>query len=339
MRGKVKIIAEAGVNHNGILRNAMRLIEIAAFAGADFVKFQTFNTNELVTEAAGIAKYQEPNNGKITRQQEMLRSLELSENDHYELIKHCKKNDIGFLSTAFDIPSLRFLNKLDLELFKIPSGEITNLPYLKMIAGFGKPIILSTGMSTMDEIDAAVNTLIKNGINKRDITILHCNTEYPTPFNDVNLLAMTSIKKHFDVNVGYSDHTLGVEVPIAAVALGAAIIEKHFTIDRNMSGPDHKASLEPDELRDMVRVIRNIELALGSKEKLVTESELKNKIIARKSIHIAKKISKDHILQEEDLVMKRPGDGISPMRLYEFVGKKVRIDCDPNHKLREEDIL
>ena len=314
------IIAEAGVNHNGSIELAKKLIDAAAMAGVDYVKFQTFKADNLVTKSAKQADYQAQNAGKSS-QYEMLKQLELSPEQHFELIEYCDVRGIKFFSTAFDMESIEFLSNLNLGLWKIPSGEITNYPYLKRIAEDKQPVILSTGMSTMDDIKNAVEVLLKNGVELPHLTILHCNTQYPTPFQDVNLLAMQTIARELGVNVGYSDHTPGIEIPIAAVALGATIIEKHFTLDKTMDGPDHKASLEPDELKAMVSAIRNVEKALGSPEKKVSESENKNIEIARKSIVAARHINKGESFTEENLTVKRPGNGISPMRWEEILGK------------------
>jgi len=269
----------------------------------------------------------------------MVKKLELSFEDFSSLKEYCNSKKIKFLSTGFDFPSIDFLNHLGLHFFKIPSGEITNKPYLKYIAQKGKPVILSTGMSDLNEIRDALNVLTNNGLSLSQITVLHCNTEYPTPMEDVNLLAMHNIRDTFDVEVGYSDHTKGIEVPIAAVALGAKVIEKHFTLDRNLAGPDHKASLEPDELKAMVKAIRNIELAVsGSGVKEASKSELPNKSIARKSIHLACELKEGELLEAQHLVMKRPGDGISPMLIDEVVGKKIYRDLSEDHKINWEDL-
>ena len=340
MINKIIIIAEAGVNHNGDFENAKKLILAAANAGADYVKFQTFKADKLVSIDAQKAEYQKVNlKGGGDTQYEMLKKLEMSEDWHYELIKYAEDCGIKFLSTGFDESSIDFLVSLNLDLLKVPSGEITNKPYLEHIAKKNKPIIISTGMSTIGEIGEAIDILIKNKISKEDITILHCNTEYPTPMNDVNLLAMHYIKKQFGVRVGYSDHTMGIEVPIAAVALGARVIEKHFTLDKAMNGPDHKASLEPAELQAMVKAIRNIELAIsGSGEKEVSESEMKNIIVARKSIHLNNAMKAGQQIQKKDLVMKRPGDGISPMKIENIIGKIVAQDLQKDHKLELKDL-
>ena len=323
--GHVIVIAEAGVNHNGSIEIAKQLVDKAAEAGADFIKFQTFKSEKLVSKYARQADYQRRNIGKKSddSQLSMLKKLELSEEDHKELMDYCQKKGIKFFSTAFDLESIDYLHSLNLGLWKIPSGEITNYPYIKKIAGYGEPVILSTGMCELSDIKAAYKVLANNGIRKEQITILHCNTEYPTPYEDVNLRAMTTLKDEFKVEVGYSDHTKGIEVPIAAVALGAAVIEKHFTLDRNMEGPDHKASLEPDELKAMVSAIRHIEQALGSGHKTVSESERKNITIARKSIVAACDIKAGEIFTEENLTVKRPGNGISPMKWEEVIGLKA----------------
>ena len=326
--GHVIVIAEAGVNHNGSIEIAKQLVDKAAEAGADLIKFQTFKSEKLVSRYARQADYQKKNIGKESddSQLSMLKKLELSEEDHKELMAYCQKKGIKFFSTAFDLESIDYLHSLNLGLWKIPSGEITNYPYIKKIAGYGEPVILSTGMCELSDIKAAYKVLADNGIRKEQITILHCNTEYPTPYEDVNLRAMTALKDEFKVEVGYSDHTKGIEVPIAAVALGAIVIEKHFTLDRNMEGPDHKASLEPDELKAMVSAIRHIEQALGSGHKTVSESERKNITIARKSIVAACDIKAGEIFTEENLTVKRPGTGISPMRWEEIIGTKAIRD-------------
>lgn len=334
MRTKVLIIAEAGVNHNGSLDLAKKMIDEAAIAGVDFIKFQTFKAEKLVSRSAKQAEYQQRNIGKTgDSQYTMLKHLELNANQHEELIAYCQKKNIQFFSTAFDMDSINYLHSLNLGLWKIPSGEITNYPYLKKIAQYKEPVILSTGMCDLSDIAAALQVLLDNGLEKEQITILHCNTEYPTPMEDVNLRAMLEIEKKFGVNIGYSDHTEGIEVPIAAVALGATVIEKHFTLDRNMEGPDHKASLEPQELRAMVKSIRNIELALGDGHKVVSASEQKNVEIARKSIVAACNIQKGEMLTEKNLTVKRPGNGISPMQWEEVIGTYARRDY------QEEDLI
>lgn len=323
----VYVIAEAGVNHNGSLDIAKQLIDAAKKSGADAVKFQTFKTELCITRDARKADYQVENTGMAEESQfEMVKKLELNETAHHELIAYCKEKGIEFLSTPFDHDSIELLHSLGLQTFKIPSGEITNLPYLRHIGQFNKQIILSTGMASLGEIEAAIVVLTGAGTARNQISILHANTEYPTPMQDVNLRAMPTIGQAFDLPYGYSDHTQGIEVPIAAVALGATVIEKHFTLDRNMEGPDHKASLEPDELTAMVQSIRNIELALGSSVKQPSPSEAKNKPIARKSIVAKTTIKKGEHLSEENLAVKRPGTGISPMRWDELLGSIAQRD-------------
>lgn len=324
---KVYIIAEAGVNHNGDIDIAKKLIDAAAAAGADAVKFQTFKAGLVISKNAKKAEYQAQNTGNESETQlEMVKKLELDEKAHDELIAYAKAKNIEFLSTPFDLPSVDLLVRKGLKTIKIPSGEITNLPYLEKIGALGLKVILSTGMASLGEIEKALNVLIKSGTKKADITVLHANTQYPTPLPDVNLKAMKTIKKAFKVKVGYSDHTRGIEVPIAAAALGASVIEKHFTLDRNMSGPDHKASLEPDELVAMVSAIRNIEVALGSGIKTPSESESKNIEVARKSVVAKVAIKKGEIFSEQNLAIKRPGCGISPMRWYEVLGRVASRD-------------
>ncbi len=327
MRNKVLIIAEAGVNHNGSLALAKRLVDEAATAGVDIIKFQTFKAEQLVSKAAKQADYQKRNIGlSDDSQYAMLKRLELNASQHEELITYCHEKNIRFFSTAFDMDSIDYLHSLNLGLWKIPSGEITNYPYLKKIAQYREPVILSTGMCELSDIAAALQVLLDNGVDKEQVTILHCNTEYPTPMKDVNLRAMLEIERKFGVNIGYSDHTEGIEVPIAAVALGATVIEKHFTLDRNMEGPDHKASLEPQELCAMVKAIRNIEQALGDGHKVISASEQKNIKIARKSIVAACFIRKGELLTEKNLTVKRPGNGISPMRWEEVIGTYANRD-------------
>ena len=328
------IIAEAGVNHNGDIDLAKKLIDVAAEAGVDYVKFQTFNSKKLVSKSASKAEYQKENTGNQSESQlEMLQKLELSPEAHRELIGYCKLKGVKFFSTGFDLESLDFLKTLGLGLFKIPSGEITNLPFLRKVGGMRKPIILSTGMADLKEIEATMKVLLKAGTKRNNITILHCNTEYPTPMQDVNLNAMRPIADKFKVKIGYSDHTLGIEVPIAAVAMGAAVIEKHFTLDRSMQGPDHAASLEPDELKAMVLAIRNIEKALGNGKKQPSPSEKKNKAVARKSIVAAADIQKGTVLSAENITVKRPGNGISPMCWDKIIGTKAKKDY------REDDLI
>lgn len=321
---KTLIIAEAGVNHNGDIQLAKKLIDIAADAGADLVKFQTFSADRLVTQSALKAEYQVLATDKIESQHEMLRNLELTESMHHELINHCAHRQIEFFSTGFDIESINFLASLGQELFKIPSGEITNLPFLRHIGGLNKRVLLSTGMSNMHEVAAALNALELAGTPKQKITVLHCTSSYPAELSDVNLRAMLSIQTEFGVEVGYSDHTLGTEVAIAAVALGAKVIEKHLTLDRNMSGPDHKASLEPDELMRMVAGIRSIEKALGDGHKVITHNELQNRDVARKSIVAGMDIQEGEVFTDSNLTTKRPGTGISPMEWDEIIGTKAK---------------
>lgn len=320
------IIAEAGVNHNGSIDTARKLIDVAVDARADAVKFQTFKTDQIVSMTAPKAEYQIRTTGKRETQFRMLKKLELSGKAHSELFLYCKKKKTMFLSTPFDIESVDFLNKLGLGIFKIPSGEITNLPYLKKIGNLKKKIIMSTGMADAREIKDALKILIDCGTPKENITLLHCNTDYPTSMRDVNLLAMLTIRDAFKVKVGYSDHTPGIEVPVAAVALGASIIEKHFTLDKNMSGPDHKASLEPDELKAMVNAIRNVEKALGNGIKKPSRSEMKNIQVVRKSIVAAKDIKKGEVFGEDNITVKRPAGGISPMEWDNILGKRAKRD-------------
>lgn len=323
MRKKVFIIAEAGVNHNGSMEIARRLINVAKEAGADAVKFQTFKAEKLASYFTGMAEYQRKNLGVGEKQLEMLKKLELRLEDFRSLKEYCEKKDIVFLSSPFDVDSAKFLKALGMDVFKIPSGEITDYPLLKEIGGYASKVIVSTGMADLGEIEDALDVLIESGTKRENITVLHCNSEYPTPFEDVNLKAMLTIKEAFKINVGYSDHTLGIEVPIAAVALGATVIEKHFTLDRNLPGPDHKASLEPDELRAMVKAIRNIEKALGNGIKKPSQSEAKNISIVRKCIVAKRDIKKGEVFTEENLTTKRSGGGISAMRWREVLGKKA----------------
>jgi len=324
----VFIIAEAGVNHNGSVKLAKKLIDVAVASGADAVKFQTFKAEKLVSKNAQKAQYQKETTDHQESQFDMIKKLELDLSAHEDLIAYCKEQKIMFLSTPFDHDSIDMLYNLGLEIFKIPSGEITNLPYLRHIGSLGKEVILSTGMADMGEIEDALNILTEAGTKRAAITVLHANTMYPTPMVDVNLKAMVTIGKTFDVAFGYSDHTLGIEVDIAAVAMGASAIEKHFTLDKTMEGPDHKASLEPEELKAMVKSIRNIELALGSSIKAPSPSEIPNMNIARKSIVAAKQIKKGIILSEENLAIKRPGQGISPMRWNEIIGTAASKDYE-----------
>jgi len=341
MSKSVLIIAEAGVNHNGSLEKAKALIDAAADAQVDLVKFQTFKADKLVSKAAKKADYQLKNiDSADDSQYAMLKTLELSDAYHKELMVYATSKGVNFFSTAFDVEGIDYLASLGFQQFKVPSGEITNYPYLKRLADIGKPVILSTGMASMEEVKEALDTLTTGSLSKEDVTVLHCNTEYPTPMSDVNLLAMKTIEQELQVNVGYSDHTLGIEVPIAAVALGATVIEKHFTLDRTLPGPDHKASLEPIELKAMVSAIRHIESAIsGDGIKKPSPSEIKNKEIARKSIHLAKSVTAGETLTEESLIALRPGNGISPMEWNYVIGKKVKEDLDAYHQLSHEDLI
>ncbi len=329
---RVFVIAEAGVNHNGNIEIAKKLIDAASAAGADAVKFQTFRAESLVCKTAKKAEYQLGVTDRSETQYDMLKKLELTEQMHKKLMEYCAKKKIMFLSTPFDIGSVKLLSKLGMQIFKIPSGEITNLPYLREIAGHQKKVILSTGMSNMNEVKAAVDVLKENGA--ADIILLHCNTQYPTPVSDVNLLAMVKMHEELGLPVGYSDHTLGIEVPIAAAALGAAVIEKHFTLNKNMEGPDHKASLEPQELKRMVEGIRKTELALGVGIKQASDSEKENRDIVRKSIVAASGIKKGEKYTEENLTVKRPGIGISPMRWDEVIGKTAGRDYETDEMIQ-----
>ena len=335
MSNHTLIIAEAGVNHNGSLDIAKQLIDAAVDAGVDIIKFQTFKADKLVSKDAKKAEYQKKNIGDgDDSQYQMLKKLELSDSDHQELVAYCHQKGIRFWSTAFDLESIDFLHSLGLGLWKIPSGEITNYPFIKKIALLHEPVIMSTGMCDEEDIRNAMEVLLKNGLTKEQITILHCNTQYPTPMKDVNLKAMLTIKPDFGTVVGYSDHTQGIEVPIAAVALGAQVIEKHFTLDRNMVGPDHNASLEPQELKAMVQAIRNIEQALGTGIKQVSDSERANIAVARKSIVASTSIKKGETLSDANLAVKRPGTGLSPMRWEEIVGTKAIKDYQPDEQIQ-----
>lgn len=318
----VCIIAEAGVNHNGDFDLAKKMVDIAKEAGVDYIKFQTFVPEKLVSKGAEKAQYQKDATGNTETQLQMLQKLTLSKENFIELKEYCDQIGIGFISTPFDLESIEFLSAFNMDFWKIPSGEVTNLPYLEKIAATGRKVVMSTGMCDAEEIKEAIGVLERNGT--KDIELLHCNTQYPTPFEDVNLKAMQTIEEETGKKVGYSDHTKGIEVPIAAVAMGATIIEKHFTLDKNMEGPDHQASLEASELKAMVTAIRNIELALGTWEKEPTESEISNRKVARKSIVAKKKIQCDEIFTEDNLTTKRPGNGISPMRWYEVLGQKAK---------------
>ncbi len=324
MGGKVLIIAEAGINHNGSLALAEKLVDQAKTAGADIVKFQTATPERLVSRHARMADYQMENTGRRESQLEMLKRLQLSREAFEELAAYCKSKGITFLSTPFDLESIDFLRRLGMPFWKIPSGEITNKPYLIKIARTGMPVVMSTGMSTLEEVAEAVGLLEGNGAGR--ITLLHCNTQYPTPYSDVNLNAMLTLRARFGLDVGYSDHTLGIEIPAAAVALGAIVIEKHFTLDRGMEGPDHKASLEPVELAAMVNAVRHVEAAMGDGEKAPSASELPNRDVARKSIVAKRPIRRGEIFTEQNLTAKRPGTGISPMRWDEVLGRRAERD-------------
>jgi len=321
---RIFIIAEAGVNHNGDLETAKKLVDAAVLAGADAVKFQTFKAENIVCRNACKADYQMETTDQDESQFDMLKRLELTPQMHEQLMEYCKQKGILFLSTPFDVDSLHYLIQCGVEIIKIPSGEITNYPFLREAGRTGKRVILSSGMSTLEEVKSAVQVLKDNGSN--EVTVLHCNTEYPTPYADVNLRAMLTIRDELGIPVGYSDHTQGIEVPVAAVALGAVVIEKHFTLDRNMEGPDHKASLEPEELQAMVRAVRNIEQALGNGCKEPSQSEKKNIGIVRKSIVAQRDIKAGEIFSEDTLTTKRPGTGINPMRWEEMIGKKAMRD-------------
>ncbi len=320
------MIAEVGVNHNGSIDSAYRLIDVAVESGADAVKFQTFKAESLMSKHANKADYQKQTTDELESQFEMIKKLELDVDTHKKLIKYCNEKDIMFLSTPFDRDSIDLLNELGLKIFKIPSGEVTNLPYLRHIGSLRKKVILSTGMSTLEEVGDALAILVEAGMEKENITVLHANTMYPTPMEDVNLNAMLTIQKEFDVAIGYSDHTLGIEVDIAAVAMGASIVEKHFTLDKTMKGPDHQASLEPHELNAMIVAIRNVEKALGDGVKAPSRSEQPNMIVVRKSIVAAQPIKKGEKITEDHISTKRPGIGISPMKWDEVIGSKSTKD-------------
>lgn len=321
MSSHVIIIAEAGVNHNGNYELAKQLVIKAKEAGVDYVKFQTAKPELVISKFAEMAEYQKVNTGKVESQLEMCKKIHLKLEDYKPLKAFCEEVGVKFISTPFDLVSIDVLEELDMDFWKVPSGEVTNYPYLVKIAKTHRPVVMSTGMCEVDEVRAAVDVLLENGLTRDQISLLHCNTEYPTPFQDVNLAAMIDLASELGLSVGYSDHTVGIEVPIAAVAMGARVIEKHFTLDHNMEGPDHKASLEPDELKKMVDSIRNIEKAIGDGKKHVSDSERKNIAIARKSIIAARNIKKGELLTEDNLTVKRPGNGINPMRWNEIVGK------------------
>jgi N,N'-diacetyllegionaminate synthase len=333
-KNKIFIIAEAGVNHNGSLRTAKKMIDLAAAAGADCVKFQTFRAEQVISRYALKAEYQKRLTDPKESQVDMAKKLELSPEAQQELFRYCRKKKIAFLSSPFDLGSIDFLHRMGLEMLKIPSGEITNLPYLRKIAGLKKKIILSSGMSGLSEVRDALEILTKGGVKKSDITVLHCTSEYPAPYEEVNLKAMQALRKNFKVAVGYSDHTLGIEVPIAAAALGATIIEKHFTLDRGMKGPDHEASLEPGELRLMVKAIRNIEKAMGDGIKKASPSEIKNKKIARKSIVALRQIKKGEIFSRQNITVKRPANGISPMKWDSVLGRAAKRNFRQDEAIR-----
>ena len=320
MNDQVLIIAEAGVNHNGSFHRAMQMVDTARDCGVDYIKFQTFKADRIANSMAAQAQYQTRNLGNEGSQVDMLRRLELSYDSFGQLARHCADTGVRFLSTPFDLESIDFLASLGMDYMKIPSGEITNLPYLRKIAGLGIPVIMSTGMCSLREVEAAVSVMLRGGLSLSDLTLLHCNTEYPTPYSDVNLRAMETLRQTFGTKVGYSDHTRGIEVSVAAVALGASVIEKHFTLDKSLPGPDHIASLDPAELKEMVRAIRNVAAALGSPEKRVSPSEAKNIAVARKSIVASRRIEKGEQLTDENLTTKRPGSGISPMRWDDVTG-------------------
>ncbi|MFA5263742.1 MAG: N-acetylneuraminate synthase [Opitutaceae bacterium] len=338
MPNRVLIIAEAGQNHNGDYDQAIRLVDVAKAAGADIVKFQTGVPGLVMSRFAQKADYQKASTARDESQLDMNRKINLPLEAFRPLKEYCEKAGIRFLSTPFDLVSVDMLAGLGMDTFKIPSGEITNLPYLRKIGALGRKVILSSGMCRLGEIEDALDILVQAGTRRKDIIAMHCNTEYPTPYGDVNLRAMLTIRDALKIPVGYSDHSLGIEVPIAAVAMGAVAIEKHFTLDKNQPGPDHKASLEPDELAAMVRSIRNIELALGDGVKRVTDSERKNMAIARRSVHAARDLHTGEVLTDADIIMKRPGDGISPMEMDRVVGRKLRRDVGEDCKLTWNDL-
>lgn len=329
------MIAEAGVNHNGSLETAKRLVEVAATAGADFVKFQTFYAEDIVTKSADKAEYQKIATGSDVSQYEMLKGLELTTEMHERLLEHCNNFSINFLSTGFDQSSVAYLVSLGQQVIKVPSGEITNFPYLRFVGSLGLPVILSTGMSNLEEVGDALNVLKNSGTDNDRVTVLHCTSEYPAPFENVNLNAMQTISKEFGVSVGYSDHTTGIEISIAAAALGATVIEKHFTLDRALPGPDHKASLEPDELVALIKSIRNIEKALGDGTKAPSNGENVNKLIARKSIVAKREIHGGDSFTEDNLTTKRPGTGISPMKWHEVLGNTATRDYLPDEIIEQ----
>lgn len=329
----VTVIAEAGVNHNGDPEMALQLIDAAAAAGADYVKFQTFRADHIATASAPKAGYQQQTTGNTESQLDMIRKLELSEETHLRLVQRCREKNIRFLSTAFDLPSVELLERIGIDFYKIPSGELTNLPYLRKIAALGKSVLLSTGMATLQEVRDTIEVLVNGGIPKERITILQCTTEYPAPPAETNLLAMRTMQQEFGTAVGFSDHTEGITIAIAAVAMGATVIEKHFTLDRNLPGPDHKASLEPGELKAMIDGIRLVEKAMGDGIKRPGNAEQKNISIARKSLHLTKNLSAGHVLTATDLLPKRPGNGISPMQIDAVIGKKLLRNVTADEQL------
>lgn len=331
----MKIIAEAGVNHNGSLDLAKRMVDAACEAGVDYIKFQTFHAHSLATADCDAADYQKQSAG-VENQQQLLKNLELSYDEFKELKEYCDRKGIGFLSTPFDSDSIDFIASLNPDYMKVPSGELTDLPFLRKMASTGIPVIISTGMATPEEIAKALKPFLKAGYTSNDIILLHCTTQYPTPMEDVNLLAMKTVSENFGHPSGYSDHTLGIEVPIAAATLGASVIEKHFTLDRNMEGPDHKASLEPAELKEMVKSIRNITKAMGNGVKEVKESERPNMIAARRSIVAKKRIPKGHVITEKDITTKRPATGLSPMMWDKVIGSKAMRDFMPDEMIEIE---
>ncbi len=332
MKNKVIIIAEAGINHNGSLKNAIKMIKVAAKCGADYIKFQTYETEELVTQNAKVSKYQKQDN--IIYQKDLLKLYELNKNDYVKIIQTCNENNIGFLSTAFDDVSLNFLLKLKPKFIKIPSGELNNIPFLRIIGSKNKKLILSTGMSYLKEVKLAFKELVKSGTSKNNITILQCTSDYPTKYNEVNLNTMLAFKEINGSNYGISDHTSGIEIPIAAAALGAKIIEKHFTLDKSMQGPDHKASLDPELLNKMISSIRNIEVAMGTHNKRPSKSELRNRILVRKSLVAKTNIKKGEIFTKINLTQKRPGNGISPIYYEKILGKKSKKNYKKDDQIK-----
>jgi len=326
----VIVIAEAGVNHNGSLDTARKLIDVAADSGADIVKFQTFTAENVVTENARTARYQQSREDKVQSQFEMLKNLELTYSDHLDLLSYCQPKKLEFFSTAFDKSSIDLLVKLGQKKFKVPSGEITNTPYLRYMASFGFPMIISTGMADFEEIEFAIGTIEKGGTDRSNLTLMHCTSAYPAPINELNLSAISSMKKFFNMPIGYSDHSKGIEASIAAVALGATVIEKHFTLNNNFPGPDHRASLEPYELTALVKAVRNVNSAMGSGIKGITDSEKENIDVVRKSVVARNSIKKGETLTEENLTTKRPGTGLSPTLWDELIGSKATQNYHEN---------